>query len=198
MGTSDTNDVGWTPEALAKLQHDLRNPLTAVMGFSQLLQSTKLDTQQAECLDKVLDGARRLLDMIEAIPERVHDRVESFTDILYIEDDPTNITLIEGILAHRPTARLRSAPDAASGLAAARRTVPALVLLDLGLPDRPGADVLRELQADPLTAAVPVVVLSGDNSPATIAELTAAGARAYLTKPLDIVEFLEIVDDLDS
>ena len=86
------NDVasgGWTPDALAKLQHDLRNPLTAVMGFSQLLQATKLDTQQAECVDKVLDGARRLLDMIEAIPERVHDPVESFTDILYIEDVPT-------------------------------------------------------------------------------------------------------------
>lgn len=191
---------GWNEEVVAKLQHDLRNPLTAIMGFSQLLQATELDDRQSDCVDNVLDGARRLLKMIEDIPERVgsQDPDPALTDILYIEDDPTNITLIAGILAHRPTAQLRSAGDAAGGLAAARQQVPALVLLDLGLPDRPGIEVLNELRADPLTSQVPVVVLSGDSSPATIDELTRAGARAYLTKPLDIVEFLEIVDDVSS
>jgi len=197
MDANDSSRTSWTAEDVGKLQHDLRNPLTAIMGFSQLLQATALNTQQAECVDKVLDGARRLLDMIDAIPDRTTEEAV-FTDILYIEDDPTNIRLIEGILAHRPNARLRSAVNAANGLEAARKSIPDLVLLDLGLPDRPGIEVLQELRSDSRTAAVPVVVLSGDSSPSTIAELTAAGARAYLTKPLDIVEFLEIVDDVDS
>ncbi len=200
MATTEHDPNAWTAEVIAKLQHDLRNPLTAIMGFSQLLQATDLDDRQSDCVDNVLDGARRLLAMIEAIPERggPAEEEQGFTDILYIEDDQTNIKLIQGILAHRPAAQLRSAGDAASGLAAARERVPALVLLDLGLPDRPGVEVLIELRADPQTANVPVVVLSGDSSPAKIEELTAAGAMAYLTKPLDIVEFLEIVDDLGS
>lgn len=200
MATNDS-DRAWSEESIAKLQHDLRNPLTAIMGFSQLLQATDLDSRQADCVENVLDGARRLLAMIEAIPDRPQvaaNQANNLTDILYIEDDPTNITLIQGVLAHRPTARLRSAADAASGLAAAREAVPQLVLLDLGLPDRPGIEVLRELRADDRTAEVPVVVLSGDSAPATITELMNAGARAYLTKPLDIVEFLEIVDDVGS
>jgi CheY-like chemotaxis protein len=187
----------WTPEMIRKLQHDLRNPLTAVMGFSQLLESTDLDDQQRSCVERVIQGAQRLLDMIDKIPERATPPSVG-PSVLYIEDDPTNVTLIEGILSHRPKVTLRSATDAASGLAAARETTPSLVLLDLGLPDRPGAEVLSELRADPRTASVPVVVLSGDNSPETIAQLTAAGAEAYLTKPLDIVEFLEIVDEVTA
>lgn len=183
----------WTPEVIRKLQHDLRNPLTSIMGFAQLLESTPLDEMQANCNDKVIQGARRLLEMIDRIPDRVGSASAS---VVYIEDDPTNVALIEGVLAHRPKVRLHSAPDASRGLAKVREVSPGLVLLDLGLPDRPGSEVLADLRADPSTASIPVVVLSGDNSPETIQQLTDAGAKAYLTKPLDIVEFLEIVDEV--
>lgn len=182
----------WNDEVVRKLQHDLRNPLTSIMGFAQLLESTELDEMQANCTDKVIQGSRRLLDLIDRIPDRVGP---SAATVVYIEDDPTNIALIEGVLAHRPRVQLRSAGDAASGLQLVREAGPTLVLLDLGLPDRPGDEVLAELRADTSTAGIPVVVLSGDKSPETINRLTQAGAKAYLTKPLDIVEFLEIVDE---
>jgi CheY-like chemotaxis protein len=71
-----------------------------------------------------------------------------------------------------------------------------LVMLDLHLPDIGGEEVLRRLQADPKTAHLPVVVLSADTTPGQIQRLLAAGASQYLTKPLDVTRFLEVVDQL--
>jgi len=69
-------------------------------------------------------------------------------------------------------------------------------MLDLHLPDIGGGEVLRRLQADPKTAHLPVVVLSADATPGQIQRLLAAGASQYLTKPLDVTRFLEVVDQL--
>ena len=82
----------------------------------------------------------------------------------------------------------------AQGLELARARPPDLILLDLHLPDLPGIEVLRRLQADPALAGVPVVILSADALPEHIAEATAAGAAAYLTKPLDVPRFLAALD----
>ena len=68
------------------------------------------------------------------------------------------------------------------------------MLLDLHLPDLPGEEVLRRLRADARTAGIPVVVVSADATPASLERLRAAGADAYLTKPLDVDEFLAAVD----
>ncbi|MDQ2809650.1 MAG: response regulator, partial [Chloroflexota bacterium] len=73
---------------------------------------------------------------------------------------------------------------------------PDLILLDLHLPDLTGAEVLRRLRANPLTAATPVVIVSADATPAQIARLRRAGADIYLTKPLDVQEFLQVLDAL--
>jgi CheY-like chemotaxis protein len=70
---------------------------------------------------------------------------------------------------------------------------PDLVLLDLHLPDISGDEVLRRLRADPRTAAIPVVVVSADATPASVERLQQAGADAYLTKPLDVDDFLRVV-----
>jgi CheY-like chemotaxis protein len=76
----------------------------------------------------------------------------------------------------------------------AREHLPDLVLLDLHLPDIPGDEVLRRLRADPRTAAIPIIVVSADATPASVVRLQAAGADAYLTKPLDVDEFLVTVE----
>jgi CheY-like chemotaxis protein len=68
------------------------------------------------------------------------------------------------------------------------------VLLDLHLPDIPGEEVLRRLRADPRTAAIPVVVVSADATAGSLERLRQAGADAYLTKPLDVDEFLQTVE----
>jgi CheY-like chemotaxis protein len=80
------------------------------------------------------------------------------------------------------------------GLELAAEHDPDLILLDLHLPDMPGQEVLRRLRAEPRTAKVPVVILSADARPNLVKELLAKGVRAFLTKPLDVKELLELLN----
>jgi signal transduction histidine kinase len=116
--------------------------------------------------------------------------------VLYVEDNLSNLRLIDRVLAGRPGIKLLSAVRGALGLDLARQHRPDLILLDLNLPDMHGADVLRSLQENPHTASIAVVVISADATAAQIERLLAAGARDYLTKPIDVKQFLVTVDDL--
>ncbi|HST63154.1 MAG TPA: PAS domain S-box protein [Longimicrobium sp.] len=116
--------------------------------------------------------------------------------LLYVEDNLANLTLVETILGHRPGWRTIPALQGRLGADLAREHVPDLVLLDLHLPDVQGDEVLRRLRADARTAGIPVVMISADATPRTIDRLLAQGADAYLTKPLDVDEFLATIDCL--
>lgn len=182
-------DLSEVSELLAQLAHDLRNPLAAMMGYADLLGMSELTQPQRDHLNRIHQAAEQLLQVVETMGERAVARRRK---VVYLEDDAGNIGLIGGILVHRPGVRLLAASDAATGLGMVRAELPDLVLLDLGLPDRNGADVLMDLKSDRKTAGIPVVVISGSADRRD--ELLAAGAAAYLSKPLEIVEFLEIVD----
>lgn len=117
--------------------------------------------------------------------------------VLYIEDNLHNLALVEGILAYRPRVRLLSALQGAQGLDLARTNRPGLILLDVQLPDMQGDEVLRRLRADPDLCRVPVIVLSADATPQQIERLGAAGARDYLTKPIEVQRLLALVDRLE-
>jgi CheY-like chemotaxis protein len=84
------------------------------------------------------------------------------------------------------------------GLDLAKEHYPDLILLDLHLPELPGEELLVRLRADPRTAGIPVVVLGADPPPSLVARLLGAGAHAFLTKPLDVGRFLEVVDELQG
>jgi signal transduction histidine kinase/ActR/RegA family two-component response regulator len=114
--------------------------------------------------------------------------------VLYIEDNLSNLQLVERVLSRRPGVRLISAMRPQLGLDLAAEHDPDLVLLDLHLPDMPGQEVLRRLRAEPRTAEVPVVILSADARPTLVDPLLGEGARAFLTKPLDVKELLELLD----
>jgi CheY-like chemotaxis protein len=114
--------------------------------------------------------------------------------VLYIEDNVSNLQLVEQLLRRRPNVTLISAMRPQLGLDLAAEHHPDLVLLDLHLPDLPGEQVLHRLRANPATAQVPVVILSADARPSQIERLLGQGARAYLTKPLDIKQFLTLLD----
>jgi PAS domain S-box-containing protein len=114
--------------------------------------------------------------------------------LLYVEDNLANLSLVEAILLSRPGWRTVAALQGQLGVELAREHVPDLVLLDLHLPDIPGEEVLRRLRADARTAGIPVVVVSADATPGSLERLRAAGADAYLTKPLDVDEFLAAID----
>ena len=73
-----------------------------------------------------------------------------------------------------------------------------MILLDLNLPDMPGGEVLQRLQADPRTQRIPVVVISADATAGQIRRFRTAGARTYMTKPLDVKAFLRLLDEILS
>ena len=114
--------------------------------------------------------------------------------VLYIEDNLSNVRLLEVMLRSRPGITLLPAMQGSVGLDLARQHAPDLILLDLNLPDISGKEVLARLQASPHTRDIPVVVLSADATASQIARLREAGARAYFTKPLDVTEFLDAMD----
>ena len=114
--------------------------------------------------------------------------------LLYIEDNLSNLKLVQRVLAQRPNIKVFAAMRGASGLELAREHKPDLILLDLHLPDVNGDKVIEELRAEPGTAGIPVVILSADATPGQIERLKKAGAREYLTKPLDVRRFLRLLD----
>ena len=116
--------------------------------------------------------------------------------VLYIEDNLSNLRLIERILERHPKVDLLSAMQGRLGLELARQHFPDLILLDLHLPDMQGDEVLRRLKAEPETRAIPVVMLSADATPGQIDRLLSEGARNYMTKPLNVLQFLQIMDEI--
>jgi CheY-like chemotaxis protein/two-component sensor histidine kinase len=160
----------------------------ALERTSELGSVFRVELQGAE--DPVHDAAGQLAAETAA-PASPHVAAT----LLYVEDNLANLSLVEQILESRPGWRLLPALQGRLGLELAREHAPDVVLLDLHLPDISGEEVLRQLRADPRTASTPVVVISADATPKTVARLRAAGADAYLTKPLRVQQFLSVVGD---
>ena len=118
--------------------------------------------------------------------------------ILYIEDNLSNLALIEQMLAERPGTALLTSMQGKVGLDLARQHTPDLILLDLHLPDLPGWDVLSQLKADSTTRHIPVVVISADATKRQMNRLMSAGAAHYLTKPLDVNKFFQVLDEIND
>jgi PAS domain S-box-containing protein len=116
--------------------------------------------------------------------------------VLYVEDNLATISLMEQIFSMRPQIRLITAMQGGLTLDLAREHNPDAVILDLHLPDIPGDEVLRRLRADPRTSHIPVVMFSADATERQVQRLLAAGARAYLTKPAKVMEFLGTLDSV--
>jgi PAS domain S-box-containing protein len=128
------------------------------------------------------------------LPTVQAERREGRIVVLYIEDNLSNLRLVERVLGRRPQTTLLSAMQGQLGLDLAREHRPDLILLDLHLPDIPGDEVLRRLLEEPRTRQIPVVILSADATPGQMERLLAAGVQAYLTKPLDVRQLLTLVD----
>jgi len=114
--------------------------------------------------------------------------------VLVIEDNASNIALIEALIARRPAWCLLLAKDGESGLALARAERPDLILLDLHLPGLSGEAVLRRLRADAATKSCRVVLVTADAQATTRERLLAAGADDFLTKPLAVPKVLALLD----
>lgn len=114
--------------------------------------------------------------------------------VLYIEDNLSNLTLIEQVLSDQPEIELITAMQGRLGYEIAVKHAPDLILLDLHLPDMPGWEVLAKLKKNLTTSNIPVVVISADATKRQVDRLLAAGAGAYLTKPIDLTQFFGAID----
>ncbi len=134
------------------------------------------------------------VDAGEATPETSATRYRHRL-VHYIEDNETNVEVMRGMLAQRPQVTLAVSTLGLDGLQAVRQQRPDLILLDMHLPDVDGLELLRQLQRDPACADIPVVVVSADATPGRVEDALAAGARHYLTKPLNLTGFLAVLDE---
>ena len=116
--------------------------------------------------------------------------------LLYVEDSPANLRLVSMIIARRPDLTLIGAHTAELGLEIAFTRRPDLILLDINLPGMDGFEALRRLQNDPSTQATPVIAITANATPRDIERGRAAGFSEYLTKPLVVEAFLQVIDRL--
>jgi signal transduction histidine kinase/DNA-binding NarL/FixJ family response regulator len=207
---------GIPPEALDRLFV----PFERLEGDHGTVEGTGLGLPLSQRLARAMGGTLELTTTINKgstfwvelpLTERLAERVEAqqgraalaqaqanpawpALTVLYIEDNASNLELVEQVLSRLPDVTLIPAMRPQLGLDLAEEHHPDLVLLDLHLPDMPGEEVLRRLRANPNTADVPVVVLSADARPSHIEHLLDQGARAFLTKPLDVKELLTLLD----
>ncbi|MDB5969337.1 MAG: sensor hybrid histidine kinase [Hydrocarboniphaga sp.] len=114
--------------------------------------------------------------------------------ILYVEDNPANLMLVEDLIARRPDIRMLSARDGISGVEIARAALPDVILMDINLPGISGIKALKILAEDPATAHIPVVALSANAIPRDVAKGLEAGFFRYLTKPIKVNEFMDTLD----
>lgn len=114
--------------------------------------------------------------------------------LLYIEDNHSNVRLLQRILQRRPHWNLVHTDRGQHGIELAHECDPTLIMLDLHLPDISGIEVLRQLRDQPDRAFRPLVVASADASPGQVSRLMAAGVDAFVTKPLDVHDVLALLD----
>ena len=114
--------------------------------------------------------------------------------LLYIEDNPVNVLVVEELISTRPQLTLICEEDGARGLARARSMLPDLILLDMQLPDFDGYEVIARLRADPATESIPCIALSANAMQEDIRRAKTAGFLAYWTKPIDFKAFLNGLD----
>ncbi len=114
--------------------------------------------------------------------------------LLYVEDNPANLMLVEAIIARRTDIRLISAVDGSSGIQLARSAQPDLILMDINLPGINGISALKALAYDAATAHIPVMALSANAMPRDVERGLAAGFFRYITKPIKVEDFLATLD----
>jgi PAS domain S-box-containing protein len=115
--------------------------------------------------------------------------------LLYVEDNPANMKLVEQLIARCPDIRLLTAVNGSRGINIARASQPQVILMDVNLPGISGIEALKILRADPATAHIPVVALSANAMPRDIAMGLELGFFRYLTKPIKVKEFMDTLNE---
>ena len=113
--------------------------------------------------------------------------------VLYVEDNPANLRLMEAIMERVHEAKLESAPNAELGLVMASELHPDIILVDINLPGMSGIDALQRLRSNPRTADIPVIAISADVMAHDVELIKNAGFEAFISKPINIPELLDAI-----
>jgi CheY-like chemotaxis protein len=199
---------------LSRISHELRTPLNAILGFTQLMAMDAehgLAPEQRRRLEGAQHAARHLLRLVNDVLEAtdgaggpVPDSSPQALDtaplllpegaperrVLYVEDEPLNVVLMQEVFRGQPGWSLEVAADGAAGIAAAQARPPDLALIDMNLPDMTGLEVVRALREHPRTAALRCIALSADALRDQMEVARAAGFDDYWTKPIDVRRML--------
>jgi CheY-like chemotaxis protein/HPt (histidine-containing phosphotransfer) domain-containing protein len=194
-------------EAVARLSHALRTPLNVVLGFAHLLRDADLGPEARGHADAIVLAAEQMAALIDEatgtpgvtqgrppVPAAVRDTAP--VTVLYVEDDPASARLVEELLGRVPAVRLVGARTGAEGIALAQRERPDLVLLDPGLPDLPGEEVVRLLREGSAGAVPVIAVVTGDSRPERLRQLREAGAAECVIKPVDLARLQAFVESV--
>jgi|SRR5450830_239657 len=121
-------------------------------------------------------------------------RVAQEHTLLYIEDNLSNLKLVEQIIGRLPGLHLLTAVNGNDGIAIARSAMPEIIFTDINLPDINGFEIIKILRTEPSTANIPVLAISANAMPDDIASGIKAGFFRYITKPIKIEDFMEGLD----
>ena len=182
-GTADKTEVEGTGIGLT-----ITKRLVELMGGTISVSSTLGQGSSFSIELPIASGS--LIDHAEP----VGSSLELAQTVLYVEDNPSNLALVKGILSRRAGIRLLTAPQAQLGLDLARSHRPDLIILDINLPGMDGYDVLKLLKTFDETRDIPVVALTANATTRDIERGNVAGFARYLVKPLDVPLFLDTVD----
>ena len=142
---------------------------------------------QAPMLEMLDDESSIIIQPREPISSIVHT-------MLYVEDNPANMKLVEQLIARRHDIQLLTAIDGTIGVKIARESLPTVILMDINLPGISGVEAMKILHEDPTTVHIPIVALSANALPRDIEKGMEAGFFCYLTKPIKVNEFMETVN----
>lgn len=224
-GKAPPCDSGGKSEFLAHASHELRTSVHGILGFTQLLsQDGSLGAEQQRQVELIDACAQTLLKLAQEMraastpPEKpscllpaqapvrsglalppaqsaADDAATPARRLLYVEDNPLNVLLMEALLAQRPHWVLRVATTQAEALATAPEFRPHLLLLDMNLPDGSGTELLALLRAGHAALrGVPAIAVSADAFTEDTRAALAAGFDSYWTKPLDMGQVLAELD----
>ena len=123
------------------------------------------------------------------------ENITTNSTVLYVEDNPANLQLMEDLLSHFPNVHMLSAHTGELGLELAQAHQPDLILMDINLPDMDGYEALKHLRDTKETQNIPVLAISANAMPKDIERGLEAGFKEYLTKPLNIKSVLKTIDE---
>jgi PAS domain S-box-containing protein len=142
-------------------------------------------------LDPHIDFIQSVSTALAATPDTLGKRTRL---LLYIEDNPANLKLIEQLIARRSDLRLLTAQNGTDGISLAHGYLPDVILMDINLPGISGIEAMKIIRLDATTAHIPIVALSANAIPRDIEKGIEAGFFRYLTKPIKVNEFMETLN----